>query len=84
MWDGTTESGEYNYNYIGIGDSDAYNWLTFLDSDGDVTAVDGGSLYQTNYGDNGIAKVNAVPVPAAAWLLGSGLLGLVGIRRRCA
>jgi hypothetical protein len=28
------------------------------------------------------AKASAVPVPAAAWLLGSGLLGLVGIRRK--
>lgn len=28
------------------------------------------------------ADVAAVPVPAAVWLLGSGLLGLVGIRRR--
>ncbi|MGD8386833.1 MAG: DUF4465 domain-containing protein [Desulfobacteraceae bacterium] len=27
-------------------------------------------------------SLNAVPVPAAAWLLGSGLLGLIGIRRR--
>lgn len=27
-------------------------------------------------------NVNAVPVPAAAWLFGSGLLGLVGIARR--
>lgn len=26
--------------------------------------------------------VSAVPIPAAAWLLGSGLLGLVAIRRR--
>jgi hypothetical protein len=26
--------------------------------------------------------VAPVPVPAAAWLLGSGLLGLIGIRRR--
>jgi hypothetical protein len=25
---------------------------------------------------------NPVPIPTAAWLLGSGLMGLVGIRRR--
>jgi len=29
-----------------------------------------------------VADVNAVPVPAAAWLFGSGLLGLVGIARK--
>jgi hypothetical protein len=28
------------------------------------------------------ASVGAIPVPAAAWLLGSGLLGLVGVARR--
>lgn len=26
--------------------------------------------------------ISAVPIPAAAWLLGSGLFGLIGIRRR--
>ena len=31
---------------------------------------------------NGTGSVSAVPVPAAAWLMGSGLLGLVGVARR--
>jgi hypothetical protein len=31
---------------------------------------------------NGVATVSSVPVPAAAWLMGSGLLGLVGVARR--
>jgi hypothetical protein len=34
-------------------------------------------------GDNFIGtEIKAVPVPAAVWLLGSGLLGLFGIRRK--
>ena len=37
--------------------------------------------------DNGVfigstIAVNAVPVPAAAWLMGSGLIGLIGVDRR--
>jgi hypothetical protein len=32
--------------------------------------------------DGVFANVNQVPIPAAAWLLGSGLLGLVAIRRK--
>jgi hypothetical protein len=29
-----------------------------------------------------VVKVSAVPIPGAVWLLGSGLLGLLGLRRR--
>ena len=34
------------------------------------------------YIDNIVTVANVVPVPAAAWLFGSALLGLVGLRRR--
>jgi len=56
--------------------------------EGGFTGINGFSigqslLGQTFSGSNGIAKVGAVvPVPAAVWLFGSGLLGLAGIARR--
>ena len=34
---------------------------------------------QTNFDD---VRLNAVPIPGAVWLLGSGLLGLIGFRRK--
>lgn len=47
------------------------------------------ALTTTNWDDIGIAydaafKANfsAIPIPGAVWLLGSGLLGLIGLRRR--
>jgi hypothetical protein len=33
-------------------------------------------------GFNAAFNLQAVPVPAAVWLLGSGLVGLVGVARR--
>jgi len=36
----------------------------------------------TYYYDSIIGTVNPTPIPAAVWLFGSGLVGLVGIRRR--
>lgn len=46
--------------------------------------VNGGDNFSFNAQTYAYAKVNSapVPVPAAAWLLGSGLLGLVGVSRR--
>ncbi len=43
---------------------------------GQNAAFDFTSISATN------TTVSAVPVPAAAWLFGSGLLGLVGVARR--
>ncbi|MCP4115249.1 MAG: VPLPA-CTERM sorting domain-containing protein [Desulfobacteraceae bacterium] len=40
-------------------------------------SIDGSLTFMTDVGGT-----SAVPVPAAVWLLGSGLLGLMGIRRK--
>ena len=47
-------------------------WKNFSD---DVSAVHTGSY---------LVRDSAVPVPAAVWLFGSGLLGLIGVARRAA
>lgn len=41
-----------------------------------------GTANIAGFGDCSVAPVNAVPLPAAAWLFGSGILGLVGFARR--
>ena len=41
-----------------------------------------GSANVAGSGDCSISEVSAVPVPAAAWLFGSGIIGLVGLARR--
>lgn len=50
--------------------------LGFIDQLVISSAIDPAGLGYDNF------SFNAVPVPAAAWLFGSGLLGLVGIARR--
>lgn len=40
------------------------------------------TAWAVHAGDVGVAATSAVPVPAAVWLLASGLLGLVGMARR--
>jgi hypothetical protein len=41
-----------------------------------------GTAMEVNGAGGTLASTSAVPVPAAAWLFGSGLLGLVGVARR--
>lgn len=51
-----------------------------------ITGTDISSGEAINYGytesTQTITAISAVPVPAAAWLFGSGLMGLVGVARR--
>ena len=62
--------------------------LASVDGNGDgimgIPMVDGGPFagFSANFNANMTAIPDPVPVPAAAWLLGSGLLGLVAAARR--
>ena len=52
-----------------------------IDGDGTLGTVIADGPFSAPMGFAGVA-VSEVPVPAAVWLLGSGLLGLVGVARR--
>lgn len=68
--------GSFNVDNVLLG-----NW-TFGNQDA-VSFVKDVDYFVYQSGPNYIVSYNnAVPVPAAVWLLGSGLLGLIGIRRR--
>ena len=62
---------------------DLYDLMSELD-DTDWFSVFINTLTMQFVDDTGLvaASVSAVPVPAAVWLFGSGLIGLVGIARR--
>lgn len=55
---------------------------TFDSTVGELTFDDAGNLYTIDNVDNlSIIKLSAVPIPAAIWLFGSGLIGLIGVAR---
>jgi hypothetical protein len=65
--------------------------LASTDNDGDGTlgipVAQEGPFYDPNYGGfnfnfNLQGSMTVVPIPAAVWLFGSGLLGLLGLARR--
>ena len=74
-------------------DPDPTVWTSFIftgttgpDVSGGVTlqlgAANGPGVPTEMFYDNIVVDVTAVPVPAAVWLFGSGLIGLIGIARR--
>ena len=83
---GTTTVDLWNSNIVTVGDYASIewqDWTTSLLTEGTYTL----SFAVANQGDNfnnsvALFDVNPVPVPNAMLLLGSGLLGLVGLRRK--
>ncbi len=63
---------------VDCGDGDTYT-LTYTAT---VPVGDPSGFGGVAYGLNLVGTVSAIPVPAAVWLLGSGLIGLVGVARR--
>ena len=53
-----------------------------LDFLSQVPKGDASGFGGVTYAYSAVGQVSAVPVPAAAWLFGSGLVGLVGVARR--
>ena len=78
IFDTMTLFGTDNF-ILGLTDDSGANWY----ADTGYTSL-GGSLYNVHFADGSLLQVDVrvVPVPAAVWLFGSGLLGLVGIARR--
>ena len=77
---GTTVSQSFTIDGLRDGADGIEDFETFIFTPGftDLTRVEVGSVIFSM--DNLV--VSAVPVPAAVWLFGSGLLGLVGVARR--
>jgi hypothetical protein len=67
-------------DYVSVYDA---TWTSLCTADDGIKCTDGEIIRSgSNEYKRGVWNVNAVPVPAAAWLFGPGLLGLIGISRR--
>ncbi|MBN1906187.1 MAG: VPLPA-CTERM sorting domain-containing protein [Deltaproteobacteria bacterium] len=75
----------------GAVDLNEINYVRIVDipGNGTLTDADGNPIYDAwvTWGSGGLdfealGVINAVPIPGAIWLLGSGIIGLLGIRRR--
>lgn len=76
-----TQGELYSFGFTAAaGETLSFDWMFSTDDYHpfhDFAFIDIGSMHYEV-----LAEINAVPVPAAVWLFGSGLLGLLGLRKR--
>lgn len=70
----TTEPADSPFRFLGFTSDTSFTSITFLANEGDGDAF---GIDNIEY-----STVSAVPVPAAAWLFGSAILGMFGFSRR--
>lgn len=77
-----TDSLSFTVNGVGIDDFETFFSVKVAGLSGVGSAFFGGSFENVTPGSVNPSDVSAVPIPAAAWLFASGLLGLTGLARR--
>lgn len=80
----TTTTDQNDHLQITLNNGDEFYVLAALTAaaDGSGAVADAFSTFQMGFNTTQLVPAAVVPVPAAAWLFGSGLLGLIGISRR--